>query len=288
MNEPLFQKDSYARSCKSEIVSLAAGGVVLRQSVFFPRAGGQQGDQGELECTTEQLSKKLRVQDCIYQTEQDSVTQVSVTQVSVTQDSGTQDSGTQDSGTQDSGTKDSDAKVIVHLIDEHDQQSGKLAIGDVVEAHIDWHRRYAMMRLHTALHLLCSLVPHGVTGGNIAPNKARLDFDCGGADLCRASLQEKLSSLVADDRAVVSRWVDEEVLTKDPSLVRTLSVQPPRGTGRVRLIDIADCDLQPCGGTHVKSTAEIGEIIVGKIENKGRHNRRISLRLADTLTEINN
>ena len=264
MNELLFQKDSYAQSCKSEIVSLKAGGVVLRQSVFFPRAGGQQGDQGELECTSEQARKKLRVQDCIYQTEQNS--------------------DTQNSDTQDSVTKVSVAKVIVHLLDEQDRQSSKLAIGDVVEARIDWHRRYAMMRLHTALHLLCSLVPHGVTGGNIAPDKARLDFDCGGADLCRTSLQEKLSSLIADDRAIVARWVDEEVLSKDPSLVRTLSVQPPRGTGRVRLIDIADCDLQPCGGTHVKSTAEIGDIIVGKIENKGRHNRRISLRLADNLS----
>ena len=264
MNELLFQKDSYAKSCNSQVVSVRADGVVLRESVFFARAGGQQGDQGVLEGvleagleaalergekTSEQPRIQLRVQDCIYQREEGS-----------------------------------DAKVIVHLLDENDQQSNKLSIGDAVEARIDWQRRYAMMRLHTALHLLCSLVPHGVTGGNIAADKARLDFDCGDhhEDLCREDLQEKLNRLISDDRAVVSRWVDEEVLAREPSLVRTLSVQPPRGGGRVRLIDIENCDLQPCGGTHVKSTAEIGGIIVGKIENKGRHNKRISLRLAQT------
>ena len=253
MDELLFQKDQYARSCNSDVVSVLAGGVVLRQSVFFARAGGQQGDQGVLEqgvleqgvLKKASASKQLRVQDCIYQTEDGE-----------------------------------DKKVIVHLIDENDQQEGKLSVGDVVEARIDWQRRYAMMRLHTALHLLCSLVPHGVTGGNIAPDKARLDFDCGGEDLQREELQEKLNRLIADDRAITSRWVDEEVLRQDPGLVRTLSVQPPRTGGKVRLIDIEDCDLQPCGGTHVKSTAELGAIVVGKIENKGRHNRRISLRLA--------
>ncbi len=252
MSELLFQEDPYARNCRATITALRAplgeigSGVILEKTVFFARSGGQQGDQG----TLEHAGRVLRVQDCVYG--------------------------------QDAANG---SKNVVHIIEEHGEEHGaetpELALGDSIDATIDWQRRYAMMRLHTALHLLCSLVPHGVTGGNITAEKARLDFDCAGADISRELLQTKLTSLIADNRAVSARWVDAKMLDENPSLVRTLAAQPPRTGSRVRLIEIEDCDLQPCGGTHVKSTAEIGEVAIGKIENKGRHNRRISLRLVE-------
>ena len=169
---------------------------------------------------------------------------------------------------------------ILHVL-ENPLEDDELAEGETLEGEIDWQRRYAQMRLHTALHLLCSLVPHGVSGGNIAPDKARLDFDCGGDALDKEMLQQQLDQLVKDDRPVSVRWIIEAELEKNPQLVRTLAAQPPKGEGRVRLVSIEDCDLQPCGGTHVRSTAEIGRLLVGKIENKGKHNRRITLRLED-------
>jgi len=156
-------------------------------------------------------------------------------------------------------------------------------VGAVVEAVLDWPRRYSMMRMHTALHLLCSLLPGAaVTGGQIGAERSRLDFDLPASPPIEA-LEEGFRTLIAADDPVSAEWVDESVLDTNPGLVRTLSVQPPRGTGRLRLVRIGGdrlIDLQPCGGTHVASTAEIGEVRVLKIENKGRQNRRISIALA--------
>lgn len=159
------------------------------------------------------------------------------------------------------------------------------AVGTRVTATIDWPRRLAHMRMHTALHLLCSLIPGAaVTGGQIGSAKSRLDFDLPNRP-DPADIEAGLAALIAAGHPVSAEWVDESVLDTNPALVRTLSVQPPRGTGRLRLVRIgtadAPIDLQPCGGTHVASTAEIGAIRVGKIENKGRQNRRISLEFAD-------
>jgi misacylated tRNA(Ala) deacylase len=154
------------------------------------------------------------------------------------------------------------------------------APGEAVTAAIDWERRYRFMRFHTTLHLLCSIVPGGVTGGSIGEDKARLDFDVATESLDKEAIQTRLNALIAAGHPVVPRWIADEELAARPELVRTMSVKPPSGHGRVRLLDIEGVDLQPCGGTHVKNTAEIGRIAVTKIENKGRQNRRIIIGLA--------
>lgn len=149
--------------------------------------------------------------------------------------------------------------------------------GARVTAVVDWDRRYKHMRMHTGLHLLCAVVPHGVTGGKIGADKSSLDFDLGEATLDKDHIAAELNRLVAEDHAVTPRWVDDAELDAQPELVRTMSVQPPRGSGRVRLLDIPGVDLQPCGGTHVARTGEIGRLRVGKIENKGKRNRRVNI-----------
>lgn len=156
--------------------------------------------------------------------------------------------------------------------------------GTAVEAEIDWPRRHRLMRMHTALHLLCSLLPGaGVTGGAVGEERSRLDFDLRESP-DRAALEEGLNALVAAAHPVGTEWVEESVLDSSPALVRTLSVKPPRGTGRLRLVRIGagtpPVDLQPCGGTHVASTAEIGRLAIQKIENKGRQNRRVVIAFA--------
>jgi misacylated tRNA(Ala) deacylase len=153
------------------------------------------------------------------------------------------------------------------------------AVGSAVEAAVDWQRRHAHMRMHTAMHLLCSLIKGAaVTGGSVGADKSRLDFDLPNPPP-KEEIEAGLNALIAADHPVRIEWVDESVLDADPGLVRTMSVQPPRGTGRLRLMRIGDAatlvDLQPCGGTHVSRTGEIGPIRVVKIENKGKQNRRI-------------
>lgn len=154
-------------------------------------------------------------------------------------------------------------------------------VGAEVVGEIDWPRRHRLMRAHTSLHLLCALLPDAaVTGGSIGLDRSRLDFDLPDPP-AKEAIEAALNALIAADHPVSAEWVDEAVLDANPELVRTLSVQPPRGTGRIRLVRIGagekPVDLQPCGGTHVASTAEIGAVRVAKIENKGRQNRRITL-----------
>ena len=151
--------------------------------------------------------------------------------------------------------------------------------GTRVEASIDWQRRHALMRMHTAMHLLCSLIKGAaVTGGSVGVEKSRLDFDLP-VPPKKEDIEAQLNALIVADHPVRIEWVDESVLDTDPGLVRTMSVKPPRGTGRLRLIRIGDgrapLDLQPCGGTHVARTGDIGPMRVLKIENKGKQNRRI-------------
>jgi misacylated tRNA(Ala) deacylase len=151
------------------------------------------------------------------------------------------------------------------------------APGTPVRGMLDWSRRHALMRMHTTLHLLCATLPGAaVTGGSIGADRSRLDFDLPEPP-AREAIEERLNALIAGAHDVTTEWVDESVLDTNPELVRTLSVQPPRGTGRLRLVRIgtAPVDLQPCGGTHVANTAEIGRMAILKIENKGRQNRRI-------------
>ncbi|MEL0088903.1 MAG: alanyl-tRNA editing protein [Rhodospirillales bacterium] len=153
-------------------------------------------------------------------------------------------------------------------------------VGQRVTAKIDWERRHKLMRMHTAMHLLCSAVPAGVTGGQVGLDKSRLDFDVGETTLVKDEIQAKLDQMLKTAADVEYRWIDDAELDANPDLVRTMSVQPPRGSGKIRLVAIGDnLDLQPCGGTHVANLAEIGRIIVGKIENKGRRNRRVNISL---------
>ncbi|NBC31334.1 MAG: alanyl-tRNA editing protein [Alphaproteobacteria bacterium] len=156
--------------------------------------------------------------------------------------------------------------------------------GTAVEAVIDWARRYRHMRMHTAMHLLCSLVEGEVTGGQVGAEKSRLDFNVPAGALDKQALAEKMNSLVAAGHKTVCVWIGDDELAARPELVRTMSVKPPTGSGRVRLMRIgpedAPVDLQPCGGTHVADTAEIGPVEIARIENKGRQNRRISIVLA--------
>lgn len=149
---------------------------------------------------------------------------------------------------------------------------------------IDWSRRHRHMRVHTALHLLSVVIPLPVTGGQIAAEKGRLDFDMPEPPGDVAALEEALKSLIARDLTVSDDWITDEELLANPALVKTMSVRPPMGQGRVRLVRIMDgttlVDLQPCGGTHVRRSAEIGRVEIGKIENKGRQNRRVTITLA--------
>ncbi len=156
-----------------------------------------------------------------------------------------------------------------------------LSVGDKVTAGIDWDRRFAHMRMHSGLHLLCAVIEGGVTGGKIGAEKSRLDFDLPDTALDKEQISADLNRLIDEDHEMAARWITDEELTASPGLVRTMSVRPPAGSGRVRLIEIPGVDLQPCGGTHVKRTGEIGRLRVGKIENKGRHNRRINIHFDD-------
>ena len=156
-----------------------------------------------------------------------------------------------------------------------------LSVGDKVTAEIDWKRRYSYMKMHTCLHLLCSVIKGDVTGGGISDGKCRLDFDLSELNKDKESISAEINLLIKKNIEVKSLWISEKEMSVNMNLVRTLSVKPPTGQGRVRLINIEGVDLQPCGGTHVKVTGEIGQIRVGKIENKGKHNRRINMHLAE-------
>jgi misacylated tRNA(Ala) deacylase len=157
--------------------------------------------------------------------------------------------------------------------------SSALNVGDAVTAAIDWDRRYARMRMHTALHLLSAVLPYAVTGGSVGDTEGRLDFDIPDAGLDKDAITAQVNEMVASKAAVSSRWISDEELEANPGLVKTMSVKPPMGTGRVRLIEIAGLDLQPCGGTHVRATDEIGAVRVTQIEKKGKLNRRVRIAL---------
>ncbi len=174
-------------------------------------------------------------------------------------------------------TRYGDAGTIVHLLAEG---SSTPDAGTTLKAELDWERRYKHMRMHTALHLLGSVLRYGVTGGNISETKSRLDFDMQDA-VDKDSVSDALAELVAGNHAVSCRWISDADLEAQPELVRTMSVQPPRGAGQVRLLEIDGVDLQPCGGTHLASTAEVGGVRVSKVEKKGKHNRRVYIVLDD-------
>ena len=156
-------------------------------------------------------------------------------------------------------------------------------VGQVLLQKLNWDRRYRHMRVHTALHLLSVVIPLPVSGGAIATDKGRLDFDMPDAPEDKEAIEDALNRLIACNMAVTEEWITEADLDAQPDLVKTMSVQPPRGSGRIRLVRIGigaeTADLQPCGGTHVANSSEIGPVRIGKIEKKGRQNRRVYLHL---------
>lgn len=166
-----------------------------------------------------------------------------------------------------------------------DQSDVLPPVGTHVTQELDWETRFGHMRIHTALHLLSVVVPLEVSGGAIGPQKGRLDFNMPEAPQDKDALQAELQALIDRDLPVSERWITEDELDANPQLVKTMSVSPPRGAGRIRLVQIGQgdeqVDLQPCGGTHVARTGEIGQIRLGKVEKKGKQNRRVYLHLAD-------
>ena len=174
--------------------------------------------------------------------------------------------------------KDRESGEILHLL-EPDSPSPE--VGEALLIEIDWQRRYRLMRLHSAMHMMCAVIPEPVTGGNIRDNgSARLEFDLPEPP-DKAELERQLNELTHRDIPMRTRWISDEELDAQPELVRTLSVQPPRGVGRVRLVEFEGVDIQPCGGTHVANAREIGDIRIDSIKKKGRLNRRIGISLVE-------
>ena len=173
---------------------------------------------------------------------------------------------------------DGDKTQIVHVPAEGQSLP---AVGDGITAHLDWDRRYRLMRMHTALHLLSVVFPFPVTGGSIGADKGRLDFDMAEAPTDLDALQAALNAMVSDAHPVTHEWISDAEMAAKPEMIKTMKVKPPMGQGRVRLIRIGSVDLQPCGGTHVRNTSEIGPLVLGKIENKGKQNRRVNLLFAE-------
>ena len=172
--------------------------------------------------------------------------------------------------------KDRDSGTIWHIIDE----GLLLEQGERLSAEIDWERRYSLMRLHSCMHMLCAIVPAPVTGGSIRDEgTARLDFDLPEPP-DKAALNDQLNALTSSDHAMHLKWITDEEMQVQADLVRTMSVKPPMGSGRVRLIEFAEVDLQPCGGTHVANSKEIGAVTIQSIKKKGKLNRRITIALA--------
>ena len=240
MTEPLFREDAYLRECAARVVRVGEGGVVLDRTVFYATGGGQPGDSGTLVWEGGALPVATAVKG--------------------------------------------EGAEIVHVVDRAaPDAAGSGALppeGAEVVVRLDWERRHRHMRVHTGLHLLSVVIPLPVTGGQIAADKGRLDFDMAEPPEDREGLEAALNALVAADHAVTTEWITDDELAARPEMVKTMAVKPPMGQGRVRLVRIGGdpaVDLQPCGGTHVRRTAEIGRLSLGKIEKKGRQNRRVSI-----------
>ena len=246
MTDDLFRSDAYLRECEARVLRIDEAGIVLDRTVFYPLGGGQAGDSGQLVLAD---GRALAITDT-------------------------------------RKAKDAEGRPtneIAHV--PAPDQAGLLAAlkaGDAVTARIDWDRRHKLMRFHTATHLLCHLVPQPVDGCSITPDYARLDFHMTDP-LDKEALSAGLARLVAAGHPLAVGAITDEELDANPALVKSMSVQPPRGTGTVRTIRIGDpadgeqIDFQPCGGTHVANTGEIGAVIVTKIEKKSANSRRVVL-----------
>ena len=166
---------------------------------------------------------------------------------------------------------------IIHIVKE----IKNLEKGKKIKGFINWEKRYRHMKMHSALHLLCAIIPLDVTGGQIGFEKSRLDFNDPDKIMNKEELDEKINKIIKENHKITNELIDSKILDEKPEIVRTMSVKPPRTQGKIRLVKIGDIDLQPCGGTHVLTTNEIGTVFVSKIENKGRMNRRINIKISD-------
>jgi misacylated tRNA(Ala) deacylase len=240
MTEQLYRADAYQRDCNARVLGVNERGGIILDRTVFYAAAG--GQPGDKGAIELEGGGSCPIATTVY---------------------------------------DSDKTGIVHVAAAG---SSLPAVGQTVRALLDWDTRHRLMRMHTCLHLLCSLVKFPVTGGQVNTDDSRLDFDIEDpSKVDKDTLTRELNALIAADHPVSDRWISDAELEANPSLVRTLSVKPPMGTGRVRLVVIGEggsIDLQPCGGTHVKRTGEIGAVAITKIENKGKMNRRIRVSFA--------
>lgn len=246
MTEELFRQDSYLKECQARFVGVDEQGIVLDRTVFYPLGGGQAGDAGELVLADGRI--------------------ITIADTRKHKDAEGRPTGD-----------------IAHVpAPGQEAVIASLLLGDGVVARVDWERRHKLMRFHTTTHLLCHLVPQLVNGCSITPEYARLDFNMTDP-LDKEALTQGIARLVAAGHPVQIASVTDEELDANPGLVKSMSVQPPRGTGRVRTIRIGDdeqVDYQPCGGTHVANTSEIGAVVVTKIEKKSATTRRVVLGFA--------
>lgn len=235
----LFRDDAYCQRAQARVIAVVEGRLVLDQTLFYPASGGQPADEGTL--------TKLESGQAIGQP-------VPVSGL---------------------GYLDSAKTIVAHALPETEAPADWL--GALVQLDLDFARRHAVMRMHSALHLLSVALPYPVTGGAIGTQEGRLDFDIPDAGLDKDEITQKLNALRLRNAEITDRWITDAQLDANPGLVKTMSVAPPRGTGRVRLVAIEGLDLQPCGGTHVRNTAEIGALAVTNIEKKGKQNRRVRI-----------
>ena len=254
MTQDLFRTDAYLTECSATVMAITPQGIVLDRTVFYPLGGGQAADAGVLVLPNG--------------------TEVAIVDTR---------KGKAEDGSFNADICHLPAPELLALLLQSGQVSGvPLAVGDVVTARIDWQRRHRLMRFHTTTHLLCHLVPQLVNGCSITPDYARLDFNMIDA-LDKEQLSAGIARLVAAAYPVVVGAITDEELDANPALVKSMSVQPPRGSGRIRTIRIGDLELidfQPCGGTHVSNTSEIGAVIVTKLEKKSASTRRVVLGFA--------
>ncbi len=241
MTDALHRNDPYLRDCRAIVTAVHDDGVELDRTVFYPLGGGQAGDSGVLRLDDGSAFKVIDARK----------------------------------SRRDGATPDD----TLHVPDPASGWRERLAVGTAVSAEIDWARRHRHMRLHTATHLLCAVVRELVDGCSITADYARLDFATT-APLEKEAVQAGLDRLIADAHPVTIGWITDDELRANPQLVKSMSVSPPIGFGRVRLLRVQDVDLQPCGGTHVRNTAEIGALRVVKIEKKSAKTRRVVLEFA--------
>ena len=238
-----FRDDAYETSLTARVIGLHEHMLVLDQTIFYPSSGGQPSDFGTI---TRDDGASFAVGDLRY--------------------------------------LDPAKTIVGHRLPEGEDPEAWA--GRVVTLALDFERRYKLMRMHSALHLLSVALPFPVTGGSVGTEDGRLDFDIPEAGFTKEEVTDKVNALIAQEAPITERWITDAELDANPSLVKTMSVKPPRGAGRVRLVEIGKpgevpLDLQPCGGTHVRNTREIGRVAVTNIEKKGKQNRRVRIAFAD-------